>query len=180
MKRILQRGKHFFKAKGRHGTHSPFVYAFVEQVLRSKRKFHAENSPLSQKQINLIGRAIQYLDADVIYVDAFLFETVNALNSCISSVKFKVLPLEISKENYKDGACFICLPGKESNHFLINIAERCKCSAIIPLNQKDKNQKQYWENLKNESIFKMVLNTWYIGFISSHPDFKIKQYFRLR
>ncbi|KAA5536501.1 hypothetical protein F0919_02200 [Taibaiella lutea] len=180
MKHILQRGKHLWKAKGRHGTHSPFVYAFVEQVLRSKKRFQVKNSPLSQKQINQINRSIQYLGADVIYADAFLFETINALSNHASSAKFKVLPLDISKEDYKDGACFVCFSGKASNDFLINIVKQSTCAAIIPLNQKNKNQKQYWEHLKNEPIFKMALDTWYIGFISNHPDFKIKQYFRLR
>ena len=33
---ILQYLRHWRRAHGRHGTHSPFVYGFVEEVLRQK------------------------------------------------------------------------------------------------------------------------------------------------
>jgi len=39
MKRQIAWLRHLLRAKGRHGTHSPFVYAFVEKVLRTRRSY---------------------------------------------------------------------------------------------------------------------------------------------
>lgn len=38
---ILSYAKYFLKAKGAHGTHSPFIFSFINEVLKDKRNFYA-------------------------------------------------------------------------------------------------------------------------------------------
>jgi hypothetical protein len=180
MKRILQRGKHLLKAKGRHGTHSPFVYAFVEQVMRLKTSYRVEGQNiLTKKQLNLIGRTLQYLKPEVVYIDPILFPVLNKLNPFFPAAIFKILPSkEASVTDSGNGTFFICLPIRENNDLLQTVAAQKICSAIVLLSHKD--EANQWEALKTAAVFTMVLDTWDMGFVSNHPDFKTKQYFRLR
>jgi hypothetical protein len=50
---LIQYLRYRWQAKGRHGTHSPFVYRFVEEVLR-------------KKDGDLNSRVLQYADAEVL------------------------------------------------------------------------------------------------------------------
>jgi len=179
MKRIFKRAGHLWRAKGRHGTHSPFVYAFVEQVMRSRKRFAINTSSdlLTQKQIDLTGRAIRYLRATTVYADSALFDIVNAIGKDASC---KVLPLDTTRQDYGAGTCFVCLPTVEAVRFLQQLASLQICAAIIPLDHKDLTGLRYWELLREAPAFAMVLDAWHIGFISNHPDFKVKQYFAVR
>lgn len=181
MKRTLKRVKHLWKAKGRHGTHSPFVYAFVEQVMRSGKQFLRDTPSglLNRQQVNVTGRTIQYLQATTVYADTSLLDAVSAISKEITPA-IKVLPLDDSTKEYEPGACFVCLPTVATIQLMNNIAARQTCSVIIPLQQTAADEMAYWEKLRLEPAFKMVMNAWYIGFLSNHPDFKIKQYFLLR
>ena len=69
MKRLLNYSRHWFRSKGRHGTHSPFVYAFVEQVLRNKNKIKTERiqqlparqTGLSLREMKLFYKTLYFL-----------------------------------------------------------------------------------------------------------------------
>lgn len=49
-----------WKAKGRHGTHSPFVYDFLEHILRNKevidRQYIVEDRDIALRYENLVSR----------------------------------------------------------------------------------------------------------------------------
>jgi hypothetical protein len=199
MKRILKRGLYIMKAKGRHGTHSPFVYAFVEQVLRAKRTFPLKNNPdnsftFSQKEINLLTRTFLYLNPAVIYADGALLPFLLALKANVATLHFETEVITQDEKEYQSDGLFFCLPTKENVQFLqARFAEK-QYGAVIPRRQKganfqkkrhpaqqeDKVSLENWEALVHLETVKMAMDVWYLGLLSNHSDFKMKQFFRLR
>ena len=61
---LIQYLKYRWKAKGRHGTHSPFVYDFIEHVLLNKevldRTFRIDCPDIPLKYENLVSRIAAY------------------------------------------------------------------------------------------------------------------------
>ena len=181
MKKILKRGLYIMKAKGRHGTHSPFVYAFVEQVLRSKTKFIVqEKNTFSQKEISLLGRAFQYLNPSVVYVEDDLKLLIEDLKSNNAPLHFEVKPMNLNEHNHWDNGLYFCLPTKENIAFLKSKASSQTITAIILHQHKSKTNFENWEELGRDENLKMVMDVWSFGFVSNNADFKLKQFFRLR
>lgn len=185
MKRIFKRVGYLLKAKGRHGTHSPFVYAFVEQVMRRKTKFKLSKPSLvpgnfSKKEINLLGRALQYIDPEIVYVDHILLPFIKALVRDNDALTFEVESIYKNEKGFKSGGLFFCLPTEECiNEIKPFFAEHFH-TAIIPYSHFSKPANKGWADISSSEYMKMVIDTWYFGFVSNHPDFKIKQYFALR
>jgi hypothetical protein len=184
MKRILHRSRHILKAKGRHGTHSPFVYAFVEQVLRAKTKFrvpHELNLSFSTKEINLLARVFQYLNATVVYADADLFPVCEAIKLSATASDIEIKPMGITAKNFQEkDAVICCVCSSENVSFIQTLATQKVITAILPQCHKDRATEEKWEKVYECEYFKMGIDAWYLGLVSNHPDFKRKQFFKLR
>lgn len=182
MKKILKRGLYIMKAKGRHGTHSPFVYAFVEQVLRAKTKFSIKDKPasFSSKEVSLLGRTLLYIHPQIVYVEDSLKSLLLQLKACFPSFNFEIRPMDSANEKQIEDGLFLCFPTKENVAFLKSAATFQNIAAILLHQHKDRENFENWELLEQEDRFTMVMDVWNFGFVSNHPDFKMKQFFRLR
>jgi hypothetical protein len=185
MKNMLRYGRHFLHAKGRHGTHSPFVYAFVENVLRSKKRFRLDTADkkLRRKEINLLIRVIYFIRPDRILADAAL---MNLLNSIISLPGLESTAVMELNEHH------IAQPGNEKTLLLsdgtsgasiglLSTAIQHAVVSVLLLNPHiNKSSEESWQLLLALPEIRMRLDLWYFGLLLNDPAFKASQYFRLR
>jgi hypothetical protein len=183
MKNILRYGRHLLRAKGRHGTHSPFVYAFVENVLRSKKRFPLKNKKLGSKEINLLVKAIYFLKPDRILVDkAFM----NLLNSIISLPALEsITAMELNEGHVAqlaDQKTLLLSDGISTSSFeLLRTAIQKSTVSVLFINPHiNQSSEENWQLLSALPEVKMRLDLWHLGLLLNDPSFKASQYFRLR
>jgi len=182
MKRILNHTRHWLKAKGRHGTHSPFVYAFVEQVLRSARNRTApeEATPaFSAKETGLLVRTFRYLDKKVVYASASLLPFARWLAEA-AGTNVVVKSLEPGTDIPETDVLLFCECNAMALIYLKQAPAGQTLTVVLPLIHRDVTSEVYWQEAAVLENFKMVMDAWYFGLLSNHPDFKMKQFFRLR
>jgi hypothetical protein len=186
MKNILRYGRHLLHAKGRHGTHSPFVYAFVENVLRSKKRFHFKNitdKKLSNKEINLLIRTIHFLKPDSILADK---ELLNLLNSVVSLPGLEnIATAELNERTIdQQGEGETLLISRSTNISVLELLraaiQKSTVSVLLINPHTTISSAENWQSLSALPEVKMSLDLWHLGLLLNDPAFKANQYFRLR
>lgn len=186
MKKMLGYSKHLFRAQGRHGTHSPFVYAFVENVLRSTARLETEEIrkeyDWSRKEINLLARTILFLKPQRIYADEALTGFLNRIIALLNRDDLMVLPLVEEEIMKMQGEGILIISGNSSEQFslLYAVLEHTPVSLLILRPHAGKDAETFWNRLAGCSGVKMQLDLWYAGVLMNDPAFKARQCFRLR
>lgn len=168
-----------YSAKGRHRVHSPFVYAFVEQVLRLKTSFHGTPDCLEPRAWQQLNAGILYLTPSIVFLnDAFPEETRQSLKEHHPKIRFlftehKSLSPNIDKTDfplylYLHPAAFQppSLP-QDSTHAIWLF------DTYAPLKRAEWTQKAKQHN------YPLVLHLWEGCLLIKHPDFRQFQVFRL-
>ncbi len=173
------------KAKGRHGIHSPFVYAFVEEVLRKKNNINHEwaEQGYSEKELKILRKIINYIQTELIFIPQkellFLKELIPK--------SFKDIKLVLEAGCLDQEKCtnsLIIIDFKFFNQDLNHLLQKTKSSDnvfIFIFNiHKNKYLHDKWIKIVKSSMFNMTIDIWHAGLAIRHRDFKRKQHFFMK
>ncbi len=187
MKRILNYSRHWLASKGRHGTHSPFVYAFVEQVLRNKNKIKTEQvkqlpwpeSVFSLRETKLLYKSLYFLKPRYVLLpeDAGLGWAKQVLPHIVTGAV--TVPAGAFDYHAAGKDCLLLLPAQQRYYpdFERAIGAGISVLVVYPHRAGDP---ALWERLYTDPRVKMSLDYWYFGLLLNDIAFKQKQHFRLR
>lgn len=180
---MLNRITYWLKAQGRHGTHSPFVYAFVEQVLRSNgkimnRSFLKGFNTLKAKEWQLLLKTILYLNPNQICCSKNIAPELQILLGKLSMDKVNIAT-EPTNINYAEPMLWIVTSANVSVEKVVSIWQKHVIDIIV-LSPNKMSNNSFWQQLCNSKICKLQLNFWHWGFLSNHPKFKAVQHFWLK
>lgn len=188
MKRLLNYSRHWFKSKGRHGTHSPFVYAFVEQVLRNKNKIKTEQ--VQQLPVRQTGLSLRQMK--LFYKTLYFLKPVYVLvpdDAGLDWIK-DILPFIVPGTVLKRAANFDYHTADQDGLLLVPAADRYRscCQSAISAGMRVlvfnphtvTDNPGLWHDLYSAPEVNMSLDYWYFGLLIHDAAFKQKQHFRLR
>jgi len=160
---FLEYLKYYWRAKGLHGTHSPFVYDFVANVLMDKGPIQPQNriefNSLPLKYENLINRIAAYYGCKEV-----LFLT------------------DENKQRLQADMLLLNDDISQWNSFLNTHKSLLKSDAIImvPHIHKSRQHSYAWQKLASHEATRMSIDLFEIGLMLFREEFKEKQHFVLK
>ena len=163
---LLQYLKYRWKATGRHGVHSPFVYDFIEHVLLDKgfiaKESVIEYKPIALKYENLMSRIGAYYQ----YRSKLLLPTENKY---LSGNTIDMLVV--------NGSVLTQWPDIYDKY-----AYKVTHSGTLIVTDIHKNMAntKEWEALNKDGRVRLSIDVYGLGILFFKPEFKEKQHFVLK
>lgn len=174
--------KYALKAKGRHGTHSPFVYLFVEEVLR-KPKSPIQSFKHLDKSNKILIRLISFLKVETLYtLSNSNIQQKEMIQMLFPKLDLKVVEAINEIKLFDNALLLLDLNDLDytSCTALKNIKNQANFSVFISAIHNQAKQQETWEQLRNLFNFPMSLDFWIGGLLIQDPSFKVKQHFVLK
>jgi hypothetical protein len=158
MFRCIEYTAFLWKAKGRHGTHSPFAYWLVDVVgrLKTQKEESFAQQIKSKKTRQFVAKLCQALTEHQLFV--FELPDQNSSKPCIYIIEPDLLP---SFEHV-------------FQHQFIHPA-----SIFILLEPHAKANQQYWQNIYANKTFHFTADCYFFGLLSPRPG-QAKEHFYLK
>lgn len=167
---FLNRLRYIFTAKGRHGTHSPFIYGFVEQVLRSEVKISGD------KKTDMLYRILNYIRPDKVFVTASLYSNIQ------KHPAFNAFDTQIFHPDNKlsDHALYVFDIDALSTIMANDIARTDESKILIYNTHINKDMTEIWAQLKALDRFTYSVDCFSFGLLLNDKAFRLRQHFILK
>jgi hypothetical protein len=184
MKKCLSYWKFWWSAKGRHGTHSPFVYAFVEQVMRSKKKIvhQLDNIAIPQQyslqDIDYLYKILQYLPSRTVYVASADIDFFNQL------LQLDKNNSQFTLEAYIAGitvvAPYSVVVTQGDDPFLNAANWATGITVLVCAPHHNYTTEKAWLQCWAQQKVSTSIDIWHWGLLTNDASFKRKQHFNIR
>ena len=177
------------QAKGRHDVHSPFVFDFVENVLRGKQKA-SSNFILGIKQSNfLINRIAQYFDCrQFLWLSNNHSEELSFIGlQQMENNKASVVSKQCSWDHLKTFPTIdlVLLDINDPQEWQPTFEKLFpfispNTIVIIPSIHQSEWHTQNWEQIAQQPTVKLSFDLFRIGLLFFREEFLVKQHFVLK
>jgi hypothetical protein len=170
MKNIfLNRLRYAITARGRYGTHSPFIYGFVEQVLRNKVKISDD------KVFNILYRILNYIRPGKVIMTAALYDRIRQ-QPAFDAFNIQIFhPDKLST----DALCVFDI-AELSAITVTGIAGVAENKILVYNIRKNKDMAAKWSQLSAIGRFTYSIDCFSFGLLLNDKTFRQRQHFILK
>jgi hypothetical protein len=186
--RIKEFIKYKRKAKGRHGIHSPFVYSFIDNVLK-KRTSVPNLFLVTKKEKKLINRIISYFGCrNILWVanphgEAETYISITHEDGQKASLTSEVFRIDAPAEYPQPDLLLIDLndPSDWKPAFE-KYGHRLKEDSLVLVSapHQTKKHSEAWAELHSLAGVKLSIDIFRLGLLFFRDEFKEKQHFILK